>query len=88
MCPVIAPNMADKIVHTKIELFVISEIKRKREEIGLSQADFAFQMNVSYGFIGNVESTKYRAKYNLNHINQAAKIFKCSVKDFFPVDPF
>jgi len=73
---------------SEIELFVISSIKKMREEKGLTQAQFALEMNVTYGFIGQVESPNFRAKYNLNHINQAAKIFKCSIKDFFPVDPF
>ena len=73
---------------SEIELFVISAIKKKREEAGLSQAEFAFQMNLTYGFIGQIESPNFRAKYNLNHINQAAKIFGYSIKHFFPDDPF
>lgn len=80
--------MATKTNTSEIELFVISIIKKKREEAGLTQAQFAFKMEVTYGFIGQVESPNFRAKYNLNHINQAAKIFNCSVKDFFPNDPF
>lgn len=79
--------MVEKISHTEIELFVISQIKKMREQHGLSQSDFAFKMNVSYGFIGNVESPRHRAKYNLNHINQAAKVFGCPVKDLMPDNP-
>lgn len=73
---------------TKIEQYVIACIKRKRLEAGMSQAQLASEMNVSYGFIGQVENPKRRAKYNLNHINKAAIIFKCSFADFFPPVPF
>ncbi len=53
----------------------------------MTQAELAFKLDMSYGFIGNVESSKYRAKYNLNHLNELAKIFNCSVKDFLPDKP-
>ena len=38
-------------------------------------------------FVSNVESLKRRDKYNVNHINQLAKIFKCSPRDFLPENP-
>ncbi|MGQ7855803.1 helix-turn-helix transcriptional regulator [Pedobacter riviphilus] len=80
--------MANTINPSEIELFVISRIKKMRVDAGMSQASFALEMNLSYGFIGQVENPNRRAKYNLNHLNQAAKVFKCSVKDFFPENPF
>jgi transcriptional regulator with XRE-family HTH domain len=69
---------------TEIELFVVSKVKAKREQFGLSQADLAFKLNVSLGFVGQVESLKYPAKYNLNHINKLAQIFNCSPREFLP----
>jgi transcriptional regulator with XRE-family HTH domain len=69
---------------TNIEQYIIEQVKKKRIESGFSQADLAFSMNLSVGFIGKVESTKYNSKYNLNHINQLSKIFKCSPKYFLP----
>jgi len=50
----------------------------------LSPAELAFKLNVSLGFVGQVESLKYPAKYNLNHINKLSQIFKCSPKEFLP----
>lgn len=73
---------------TEIEQFVIERVKEKRMALSLSQADLAHQMDVSNGFIGKVESPKYQAKYNLNHINALAKIFNCSPTDFLPLKPF
>ncbi|MDB5288429.1 MAG: family transcriptional regulator [Mucilaginibacter sp.] len=70
-----------------IEAYVINKVKEKREALNLSQSELAAELNVSNGFIGQVESSKYPAKYNLNHLNKLAIIFKCSVKDFIPDTP-
>lgn len=72
---------------TSIEQFVIDKVKEKRISLGISQAELAFRLNLSNGFIGKVESTKYNSKYNLNHINNLAIILQCSPKDFFPEKP-
>ncbi len=79
--------MINKANPSEIELYVIARIKQKRQDAKLSQSKFALEMNLSYGFIGQVENPKRRAKYNLNHINQAAKVFGCSVKDLMPDSP-
>jgi hypothetical protein len=42
---------------------------------------------MSNGFIGNAESPIKRAKYNLQHINEIAKVFECSPKDLMPQKP-
>ncbi len=73
--------------HTKIELYVINAVKEKRIEAGLSQKELADELDMSLGFIGDVENPKRRAKYNLNHLNELAKIFKCSPRDFLPEKP-
>lgn len=72
---------------TNIEQFVINSVKERRIKEDISQAQLAHLLDVSEGFIGNVESPKYRAKYNLNHLNALARIFKCSPKDFLPKNP-
>jgi transcriptional regulator with XRE-family HTH domain len=76
--------MAAKSLHTPIEQFVINSVKEKRIEKGYSQKELAYQIDMSLGFIGDVENPKRRAKYNLNHLNEIAKLFKCSVRDFLP----
>jgi transcriptional regulator with XRE-family HTH domain len=73
--------------HTDIEQFVIDAVRERRIKMNLSQAQLAYMMEVSEGFIGNVESPNYRAKYNVNHLNELAKIFKCSPRDFLPKVP-
>ncbi len=71
-----------------IEQFVIDRVRELRKEKGWSQRDLADEINVSQGFIGDVESIKERAKYNLNHINDIAKALGISPKDLMPDNPF
>ena len=73
-----------KPLKSDIESFVIRKVKEKREFAKLSQSELAVKLEVSNGFIGQVESSKYPAKYNLNHLNRLAIIFNCSPKDFLP----
>lgn len=76
--------MAKEIVKSEIELFVISKAKALREQANLSQSELAFKLDVSNGFIGQVESPNSPSKYNLDHIDKLAIIFNCSPKDFLP----
>jgi transcriptional regulator with XRE-family HTH domain len=78
--------MADSF-HTPIEKYVIDIVRSKRIEKGYSQKHLADLLDLSIGFIGDIENPKYRAKYNLTHINELAKIFECSPKDFLPPNP-
>lgn len=70
-----------------IEAYIIQKVKAKRIEKGISQAALADYMDVSRGFIGDVENPKSRAKYNLKHINEIAKILECTLYDFIPQYP-
>jgi transcriptional regulator with XRE-family HTH domain len=67
-----------------IDQFVIDLVREKRIAIKMSQANLAIEMDVSEGFIGNVESTKTTDKYSVAQINKLARIFKCSPRDFLP----
>jgi len=70
-----------------IDQYVIDRVKERREKKQWTQADLADALSVSVGYIGNIESPKYRAKYNLSHINKLAIIFECSPRDFLPKEP-
>lgn len=71
-------------MHTKIEKYIIQNVKEKRLEMGLSQLALSQKLDMNDSFISHVESSNRRAKYNINHLNALAKIFKCSPKDFWP----
>jgi len=72
---------------SRIELYAIDTVRALREKNNVSQQQLADYLGMSKGFVGNVESNKYRAKYNLNHLNAIAKFFNCSPQDFLPDRP-
>jgi transcriptional regulator with XRE-family HTH domain len=76
------------VIKSKIDLYVIQKVKEKRLENNFSQAFIAYELNMSVGFIGQVESGKYSAHYNIKHLNELARILKCSPQDFLPKKPF
>lgn len=72
---------------SEIELFVIKKVKERRQELGISQRYLADCLNVSHSFIQQIEDEHTRAAYNLDHLNEIAKVLKCSLKDFMPELP-
>jgi transcriptional regulator with XRE-family HTH domain len=72
---------------TRIEKFVIAKVKEMRNQHGFTQIALSEKLNMSDSFVGHVETPNRRAKYNLNHLNALAKIFKCSPRDFLPEKP-
>jgi transcriptional regulator with XRE-family HTH domain len=72
---------------TKIEQYVIDQVREKRKEAGLSQIELSQKLGMSDSFVSHVETPNRRAKYNINHLNALAKVFKCSPKDFWPERP-
>lgn len=71
-------------IKTNIEQYVIDRVKQIRAEKGGSQARLAHLIDISVGFIGNVENPKHVAKYNPNHLNRISKELEVPFKDFFP----
>jgi predicted transcriptional regulator len=86
LCCIICRYM-EKAEITAIEQYVIDKVREIRKEKGISQRDLAAYTNLSFGFIGDVESPRSRAKYNLQHINEIAKAFECSPRDLLPEKP-
>jgi transcriptional regulator with XRE-family HTH domain len=76
--------MADEGLKSKIELFIVNKVREIRLEKGITQENIAFHLGISVGFIGQIESSKFRAKYNANHLNELAKLLDCSPRDFWP----
>lgn len=72
------------LVLAPIDKYVIEKVKEKRIEKGLSQSQLAFELNISNGVIGKIESGKYEKKYNVAQLNEIAKVLDCSIRDFFP----
>lgn len=65
-------------------MVVIDKVTEMRHKKNLSQDDIAAILDVSRGFIGQVESPNNPSTYNLNHLNRLAYEFGCSPQDFLP----
>lgn len=72
---------------TPFDLYVINAIRKERLAQKVSQTELSKGIEVSRGFVGQVESHKLNSKYNLNHINEIAKYLGCSPRDFLPQEP-
>lgn len=79
--------MAKKNQKNKIDWYIVSIVREMRTVAGLGQENIALHLNVSTGYIGHVESPNFKAKYTTIQINELAKLFKCSPKDFMPDKP-
>jgi transcriptional regulator with XRE-family HTH domain len=79
--------MSKKILKNKIDWFIINQVREMRLSKSLSQDDIALHLNLSRGYVGHIESPSFIAKYNTGHLNELAKLFKCSPKDFMPEKP-
>lgn len=70
-----------------IDQYVIDRVKEIRISREISQEGIAAMLDMSRGFIGQIESKNHPAKYNLVHLNKLAIELGCSIKDFFPEKP-
>ena len=68
-----------------IDLFVIQKVIEKREVRDMTQEALSIALNYSMSYINKFE--KGKKKFNISHLNEIAKILKCSPKDFLPEDP-
>lgn len=80
-------GMAKKILKSKIDWHIVSRVRDMRINSKLGQEDIALHLDVSTGYIGHIESPNFKAKYTTVQINELAKLFKCSPRDFMPDKP-
>lgn len=69
---------------SQIELYIVQKVKEQRKKRKMSQRYLAGCLNVSQSFIRNIENENDDTAYNIDHLNEIAKIFDCSIRDFFP----
>ena len=67
---------------TAVDLYAIKMVKKTREERKYSQESLSFALEFDGSFISQFENGK--ATYNVEHLNNIAKILKCSPRIFLP----
>lgn len=74
-------------MNTAIDQFVIDKVRKMRKEHNMTQREFADAINLSSGYVGDIEAGRGSVKYSLSHINEIAKVFKCSIWELLPEYP-
>lgn len=77
-------DTSNKSKRTEIEIFVINKVKEYRIAAKLSKRKLSLELGLNYNYVFQAESPDHDTKYNLNHLNELAKILKCSTADFMP----
>lgn len=72
---------------SKYEMEVVARVIALRHQNRKSQAYVAAALEVTDGYIGQIESPKYPSMYTMDQLNELAKIFDCSPADFHPDTP-
>lgn len=71
----------------EIERFIIKKVREQREKKEFTQVSLSLALGKSTTFISDIEAPSKKAKYNIKHLNDIAKILECSPKDFWPDKP-
>jgi transcriptional regulator with XRE-family HTH domain len=77
-----------KVGKSKFDQAVVALVKARREFLEMSQDEVAECLDVTRGYIGQVESPRSRSKYNLNQLNRLAYKMECSPREFIPAEAF
>lgn len=70
--------------HTIIEEAVIKMVRQKRLEANINPSKLAVEVGLPRDFVRKAERFTKGYKYNINHLNEFAKILQCKIADFFP----
>ncbi|GAA3651702.1 helix-turn-helix transcriptional regulator [Flavivirga aquimarina] len=71
----------------EIEKYVIFQVREEREARNITQEELSNKLGKNSSYIAHIEAPSKKAKYNISILNEIAKIFDCSIKDFFPEKP-
>lgn len=71
----------------EIERYVISKVRETREAKGITQENLSLSIGKNITFISQIEAPSKKAKYNIVHLNEIAKVLNCSPKEFWPESP-
>ena len=79
--------MAKTIKKSSVDWYIVNKVRDLRIKRGMSQEELAIHLGISRGFVGHIESPEFVSKYSMVQLNEIAKIFKCSPRDFLPEKP-
>lgn len=70
-----------------IKLYTINKVKELRIKHEMSLRYFADCLNISHSYIHCIEDPTSDKAYNLDHLNEIAKLFRCALWELIPQNP-
>lgn len=67
---------------SNIENYIISRVKEEREKCNYTQEWLSNELGKGSSYIAHIEAPSKKNKYNVHTLNEIAKIFNCSPKEF------
>ena len=78
------PQITTEQENEKFYEMVASNVKRIRNEKGISQLETALSIGqASGGFYANMENNAHGKHFNLLHLFKLSKLFECDICEFF-----
>lgn len=74
-------------IKTRIELEIVKLVKDRRVKLNRTQSDIARILELTRGYIGQIEMESSPSMYSFDQLNKLAKYLDCSMKDFIPNNP-
>ncbi|MFB2118456.1 helix-turn-helix domain-containing protein [Parapedobacter sp. 2B3] len=72
---------------TEVEWLIVQHVRTIRKAQKKTQRDIASYFNVSPGYIGQIETEDSASMYSYDNLNELARRFDCSMRDFMPKEP-
>lgn len=80
-------KLENKLQATEVEIYIINKVMEYRVAANYSKRKLALELRLSESYVRQIENPNCTQKYNVNLLNEAAKILGCRMADFMP-DPF
>ena len=74
-------------LETEVEIYIINKVMEYRVAANYSKTRLSLELRLSGAYVRKIENPSCKEKYNVNLLNEAAKILGCRMADFMP-DPF
>ena len=80
-------KLETKLQATEAEIYIINKVMEYRVAANYSKTRLSLELRLSGAYVRKIENPSCKEKYNVNLLNEAAKILGCRMADFMP-DPF
>ena len=80
-------KLETKLQATEVEIYIINKVMEYRVAANYSKTRLSLELRLSGAYVRKIENPSCKEKYNVNLLNEAAKILGCRMADFMP-DPF